>query len=127
MGGLTGLISLAGIILLCLRRFTIIRIRINSYWADFFIIILLFVQIALGLGGTFVTSQSPLDDYMALDHWAQGLVIFDPQAWHWIVEASMIHKLHILIGILIVLIFPFTKLMHMVVAPFGYMLDGLKK
>lgn len=127
MGSLTGLAALAGIILLCLRRFTNLRVRIDSRPADYFIVILLLAQIAIGLGGTYITSQSPLSDYMALDHWAQGLVIFEPDAWRWIAGASLVHKLHIIIGILILLIFPFTKLMHMIVAPVGYALEWLRR
>ena len=127
MGGLTGTVALAGIIVLCLRRFSNVRVRIDSRPADFFIVILLLLQIALGLGGTYVTTQSPLSSYMALDHWAQGLFIFEPDAWQWIAEANIIHKLHIVIGILILLIFPFTKLMHMIVAPIGYTLEWLRR
>lgn len=126
MGGLTGTVACIGIVLLCLRRFTNTRIRITSRPADFFIILLLLVQIILGLGGTYITAQSPLSSYMALDHWAQGIFIFQPDTWRWIAEASLVHKLHIIIGILILLIFPFTKLMHMMVAPVGYMLEWMK-
>ena len=123
MGGITGIVSLIGIAMLCMRRFTNLRVRVSSHPGDFFIVILLLVQIVLGLGGTYVTSHAPLDDYMALDHWAQGLFIFEPDAWRWIAEASLIHKLHIVVGICILLIFPFTKLMHMIVAPVRYMLE----
>ena len=43
-----------------------------------------------------------------------------------IVHASLPHKIHILLGFLLVIIFPFTKLMHMVALPVRYLIDYLK-
>lgn len=42
-------------------------------------------------------------------------------SWKYLTAASIIHKIHILLGFLIVMIFPFTKFMHMVALPVRYL------
>lgn len=120
MGGAAGLVAFAGIVLLFVRRFRNERVAAFSTAADRAVVTLILLQIATGLGGTMVTAVSPLESYLAIDHWAQGLVVFQPEAWKWLLDASVVHKIHILLGFLIVCIFPFTKLMHMVAAPILY-------
>ena len=121
MGGAAGIVALAGITLMMVRRFTNERVSVRSSFADKAIVVLIFVQILTGLLGTYVTSQSPLESYMTIDHWAQGLFIFKPDSWIHLLDTSLIHKIHILLGFLIVIVFPFTKLMHMVATPLQYL------
>ncbi|MDL2059662.1 respiratory nitrate reductase subunit gamma [Mesosutterella sp. AGMB02718] len=120
MGGAAGLVAFIGIALLFVRRFTNERVAAFSTAGDRIVVTLILLQIATGLGGTAVTAVSPLESYLAIDHWAQGLFIFRPQSWQWLLDTSVIHKIHILLGFLIVCIFPFTKLMHMVAVPILY-------
>lgn len=117
MGGLFGSIALLGIVLLMLRRFTNIRVKAKSSFADYFIVILIFFQVVTGLLGTTVTIQSPLESYMNIDHWAQSLFIFLPNSSDYLIDTNIIHKIHIVSGFIILIIFPFTKLMHMVAVP----------
>ena len=119
MGGAAGIV--AGITLMMIRRFSNERVSVRSSFADKAIVVLIFVQILTGLLGTYVTSQSPLEAYMTIDHWAQGLFIFKPDSWIHLLDTSLIHKIHILLGFLIVIVFPFTKLMHMVATPIQYL------
>ena len=121
MGGAAGIIALIGITLMMVRRFSNERGSVRSSFADKAIVVLIFVQILTGLLGTYVTSQSPLEAYMTIDHWAQGLFIFKPDSWIHLLDTSLIHKIHILLGFLIVIVFPFTKLMHMVATPLQYL------
>ena len=127
MGSISGIIALIGVTLLTIRRFTNRRVIATSKPQDFFIVALILFQIALGLWGTYITSHSPLENYMAMDHWAQGIAVLKPNSWLYIVDASIVYKLHIVNGFLILLIFPFTKLMHMVVVPINYLLDSIRK
>ena len=120
MGGAAGIVAFAGITLMMIRRFSNERVSVRSS-ADKAIVVLIFVQILTGLLGTYVTSQSPLEAYMTIDHWAQGLFIFKPDSWIHLLDTSLIHKIHILLGFLIVIVFPFTKLMHMVATPIQYL------
>ena len=58
---------------------------------------------------------------MTIEHWAQGLFICKPDSWIHLLDTSLIHNIHILLGFLIVIVFPFTKLMHMVATPIQYL------
>lgn len=120
MGSLSGLAALTGLTMLIIRRFADVRVRVNSSFQDYFIAILLWIQIVLGLLGTYHTAHAPLSDYLSLDEWAQGIVRFEPDAWKYIASAGWIYKLHIVNGFLIFILFPYTKLMHMVAAPVRY-------
>lgn len=127
MGSLSGIAALVGITILTLRRFTNIRVRATGQIQDYIIVALLLFQIALGLWGTYITTQSPLEDYMAMEHWAQGIAIFEPDSWKYIASQSWVYKLHIINGFLIFIIFPFTKLMHMVAVPVHFVIDSFRK
>lgn len=127
MGSLSGGVALIGVTMLAIRRFTNKRVRATGKLQDYMIVSLLLFQIALGLWGTYITTQSPLSDYMAMEHWAQGVAIFEPDSWRFIADQSWVYKLHIINGLLILLIFPFTKLMHMVMVPVNFTLDYFRK
>ena len=127
MGTGAGLITLVGICLLTLRRFTNSRIVANSHLGDYLFVVLIFLQIVTGLLGTVETVNSDLDHYMNLDRWAQGIFTFLPGASDYIVHASLPHKIHILLGFLLVIIFPFTKLMHMTAIPVRYLIDYFQR
>lgn len=127
MGSLSGIVALVGAAMLTIRRFTNKRVRATGKIQDYIIVSLLLLQIALGLWGTYITTQAPLEDYMAMEHWAQGVMVFEPDPWRYIADQSWIYKLHIANGFLIFIIFPFTKLMHMVMVPINYTLDYFRK
>lgn len=120
MGGMTGLVALIGIAMMAKRRFMNPAVVAKSSFADKFVVVLILVQIVTGLLGTIVTAFSPLESYLAIDHWAQGLFIFRPEPGTWLADTSFIHKLHMVLGFVIFCVFPFTKLMHMVVVPVKY-------
>jgi len=109
------------------RRFSNKRVWATSKIQDYVIVVLLLVQISLGLWCTYITTQSSLEDYMAMEYWAQGIFIFEPDSWKYIADADLIYKLHIVNGFLIFIIFPFTKLMHMIMVPVLYAIDHYRK
>ena len=127
MGSISGAAALVGITLLVVRRFSNKRVWATSKIQDYVIVVLLLVQISLGLWCTYITSQSSLEDYMAMEYWAQGIFIFEPDSWKYIADADLIYKLHIVNGFLIFIIFPFTKLMHMIMVPVLYAIDHFRK
>lgn len=126
MGALSGIVALIGITMLVMRRFMNKRVRATSKPQDYIIASLILLQILLGLWGTYITSQSPLETYMAMDHWAQGIAILEPDAWRYVADVDVIYKLHFVNGFLIFMIFPFTKLMHMIMVPINYALDHFR-
>ena len=127
MGSISGAAALVGITLLVVRRFSNKRGWATSKIQDYVIVVLLLVQISLGLWCTYITTQSSLEDYMAMEYWAQGIFIFEPDSWKYIADADLIYKIHIVNGFLIFIIFPFTKLMHMIMVPVQYAIDHFRK
>jgi nitrate reductase gamma subunit len=125
MGGAFGLTTFGGILMLLLRRFSVENVRKNSSTMDIAIVVLITFQILTGLLGTCETIRHDLDHYMNLDRWAQGLCVFLPDSWQYLTGATLVHQIHIFFGFLIVMIFPFTKLMHMVALPFRYLVEIL--
>lgn len=121
-GGIAGLMALAGGIILLHRRLTDPRIRANSTVADTGILILLVVQLVLGLG-TVLVSMGHLDgsEMMRFMYWAQGIAYFGPDPASHLVGASWLIKTHVLLGLTIFLLFPFTRLVHMISAPIRFL------
>lgn len=120
-GGVAGAMALVGGGMLFHRRWTDPRIRKTSSFADIAILALLLAQLVLGLGTIFVSLQHldghEMTTFMA---WAQGIVTFDANAADYIANAALIFKLHLFLGLTIFLIFPFTRLVHMLSVPIRY-------
>jgi len=112
-GGIAGLLGFVGVTLLLHRRLTEPRIRVNSKTSDIVLLVLLWLQLALGLA-TLPLSAQHLDGsmMMRLAGWAQRIVSFQAGAPEMLAEASWIFKAHMLLGMSIFLIFPFTRLVH---------------
>ncbi len=53
--------------------------------------------------------------------WAQGIFTFKANASAFVADASIIFKLHLVLGLTILLLFPFTRLVHMLSAPIRYL------
>ncbi len=53
--------------------------------------------------------------------WAQGVFTFDPAVSSYVADAHIIFKLHLVLGLTIFLVFPFTRLVHMLSAPVWYL------
>jgi nitrate reductase gamma subunit len=112
-GGLAGLLGFIGVTLLLHRRLTEPRIRINSKTSDIVLLVLLWLQLALGLA-TIPLSGQHLDGsmMMKLAGWAQLIVSFQPGAVELLAEAGFVFKLHMFLGMSIFVVFPFTRLVH---------------
>ncbi|MDO8771747.1 MAG: respiratory nitrate reductase subunit gamma [Burkholderiaceae bacterium] len=112
-GGIAGLLGFVGVTLLLHRRLSEPRIRVNSKTSDIVLLILLWLQLALGLA-TIPLSAQHLDGsmMMKLAGWAQSIVTFQTGAPALLAEAGWIFKMHMFLGMSIFLIFPFTRLVH---------------
>jgi nitrate reductase gamma subunit len=122
VGGIAGVFCLVGLLLLLHRRLFDARIRRNSSLADIGVLVILLVQLLLGLG-TIAVSARHLDgaEMVKLMEWAQHIVTFRPGAADYVMDAAPIFKAHIFLGMTIFLIFPFTRLVHMLSAPIWYL------
>ncbi len=112
-GGLFGVLGFIGITLLLHRRLFEPRIRATSKTSDIVLLLLLWLQFALGLA-TIPLSAQHLDGSMMLKlaEWAQRIVTFRGGAAELLLEAGWVFKAHMFLGMSIFLIFPFTRLVH---------------
>ena len=120
-GGIAGVMAIIGATLLVHRRLFDARVRAASSASDTLIIVLLWLQLALGLA-TIPVSMQHLDGHemVTFMSWAQGIFTFNTDAASYISGASIIFKLHLFLGLTILLIFPFTRLVHMLSVPVRY-------
>ena len=121
LGGIFGLVCLAGILILVYRRTTDARVRRTGSKMDMFILYLLFAQLLTGLY-TITVSMHHTDGSVMLQitAWAQSLVTFQPDAADTILDIPWPYKTHMFLGMVMFLIFPFTRLVHIWSVPYGY-------
>jgi len=121
-GGAAGALCLVGGCLLLHRRLFDPRIRATSSFGDSAILILLMAQLALGLA-TIPVSLEHRDgaEMVKFMSWAQSIFTFRAGAADFVAEAHWIFKAHIALGLTILLVFPFTRLVHMLSAPIWYL------
>jgi nitrate reductase gamma subunit len=112
-GGIAGLLAFIGVTMLLHRRLTEPRIRATSKTSDIVLLVLLWLQLALGLA-TIPLSAQHLDGsmMMVLAEWGQRIVTFRGGAAELLIGAGWIFKMHMFLGMSIFLIFPFTRLVH---------------
>ena len=121
-GGIAGVMCLAGGLMLLHRRLFDPRIRTTSSFGDIAILVLLMTQLILGLA-TIPISAGHLDGHEMLKFmtWAQGVFTFQPGIADLIADVHPIFKAHLVLGMTILLVFPFTRLVHMLSAPIWYL------
>jgi len=112
-GGVAGVLCFVGLTLLLHRRIFDPRIRLTSHRTDLAILVILWVQLVIGLA-TLPTSLHHVKDpqtMLILANYLQGIATFRPDAsllvgieWHYL--------LHMVLGMTIFMLFPFTRLVH---------------
>jgi nitrate reductase gamma subunit len=120
-GGIAGVMALVGATLLIHRRLFDPRIRKTSSFTDIAILLLLYAQLLLGVF-TIPVSLQHVDggEMVKFMSWAQGIFTLQAGAADFIADAHPIFKLHLFLGLTILLLFPFTRLVHMLSAPVRY-------
>ena len=112
-GGVMGLLCLVGLLMLLVRRLSNARVAARSTFKDKLVLLWILLTLLLGLSSIFV-SASHMDGHMMvlLMTWAQHVVTFRGDAAGFIVDAPLIFKLHLFMGMSLFVIFPFTRLVH---------------
>jgi nitrate reductase gamma subunit len=112
-GGIFGVMCLVGLLMLIVRRFAVPRIRATTRTMDWVVLWLLLAQLALGLASIPV-SAGHLDggEMVKLMTWAQHIVTFQGDAASYVADAAPVFKLHLVLGLTIFLVFPFSRLVH---------------
>ncbi|UTP38443.1 respiratory nitrate reductase subunit gamma [Phenylobacterium sp. LH3H17] len=121
-GGVAGVLCLVGGLMLLHRRLFDPRIRATSSFGDTAILVLLMTQLILGLA-TIPVSMGHLDggEMLKFMTWAQGVFTFQPGIADLVADVHPIFKAHLVVGMTILLVFPFTRLVHMLSAPVWYL------
>ncbi len=122
-GGFFGILCLVGLVMLIKRRLNNPRVRATSSTSDIMILFVLLVQLVLGLL-TIVASTQHLDGsvMVMLGEWAQSIVTLQPvKAASAIAPVGIVYKLHVFLGVTLFVLFPFTRLVHIVSAPVWYL------
>ena len=121
-GGVCVAMTLVGGLLLLKRRLFNPRIRATSSTADILILSLLMIQCILGLL-TIPFSAQHMDgsEMMKLVGWAQAVVTFHGGASQHLDGVAYIFRIHLVLGMTLFLLFPFTRLVHVWSAPIEYL------
>jgi nitrate reductase gamma subunit len=112
-GGVMGSMCLVGLLILLVRRLGNDRLRANSTLGDKVVLLWILGTLLLGLY-SIVVSAGHMDGHMMtlLMGWAQHVVTFRAGAADLIVAAPLVFKLHLVMGMSLFVIFPFTRLVH---------------
>lgn len=112
-GGLAGLLCFAGVAILLHRRLSEPRIRATSKPMDIFIMLWILATLLLGLVSILFSLQHSEGGVMLLlAGWAQHIVTFRAGAADFLVSVPIVYKIHLLFGMTLFVLFPFSRLVH---------------
>lgn len=122
LGGACGVMTLVGGAGLLIRRLFNPRIRATSSTADILILSILLIQCCLGLTTIPFSAQHPDgSEMLKLVDWAQAVVTFHGGASAHLDGVAWVYRVHLVLGMTIFLLFPFTRLVHVWSAPVEYL------
>ncbi|OEG00059.1 respiratory nitrate reductase subunit gamma [Vulcanibacillus modesticaldus] len=120
-GGLAGIITLIGIIILLFRRISDSRVIATSSFNDTLIAVLLLVEIGMGVYNTlgFNLFVGGFDYRETIAPWIRGLFILKPNPLL-MKDVPLFFKLHTIFAFAIFGLWPFTRLVHVWSLPLEY-------
>ncbi|MBS1157268.1 MAG: nitrate reductase gamma chain [Proteobacteria bacterium] len=112
-GALLGVLCLVGLVILLHRRFTEPRIAAVTSFGDKLVMLWILATLVLGLISIF-SSIGHLDGHVMvlLGSWAQHIVTFRGNAADQLVNIPWIYRAHMVMGMTLFVIFPFSRLVH---------------
>ncbi|MBM3597946.1 MAG: respiratory nitrate reductase subunit gamma [Alphaproteobacteria bacterium] len=120
-GGIAGVACFIGLTMLLHRRLFDARIRATSSVMDVAVLIVLWVQLVLGLITLpYSLQHSDGSVMLLLSEWAQRIVTLQGGAAELVAGLDWPYRLHLVLGITIFVLFPFSRLVHIWSAPVGY-------
>jgi nitrate reductase gamma subunit len=113
VGAVLGLVCLVGLVLLIHRRWTEARIAATTHFSDWLTLIWILIVLSLGLISIFTSAQHSDGEVMVmLGEWAQRIVTLRAGAAEVIAGVPLIYQVHMVLGMTLFLLFPFTRLVH---------------
>lgn len=120
-GGIFAVICFIGMTMLIHRRLFDARIRKTSKRTDIFILLFIYAQLILGIVGIPVSYANLGGSHMlVMAEWARSVLLLGAEPYL-LDEVPWIYKVHILAGMTMFLIAPFTRLVHVWSAPVWYL------
>lgn len=123
-GSVFGTLCLIGGAILLARRFFNRRIRATSRFMDIFVLVWLMGTLVLGLTTIPVSvghaNHDNAEVMLALAEWVKSILTLDPRP-ELLAGVDPIYRTHLFFGMTVFLIFPFTRLVHILTAPFTYL------
>lgn len=112
-GAVLGVICLIGLLLLIHRRWSEIRIMHNTTASDWVTLLWILLVLIVGLATLFTSVQHTDGAVMVqLGEWSQRIVTFRGGAVGAMQGVPGVYRLHMVLGMTLFLIFPFTRLVH---------------
>jgi nitrate reductase gamma subunit len=114
------LITILGLALLIIRRLTNVRVLAVTSVMDWILLAVLLVQVCLGFWvALFYRWGSDWYLHTAVP-WLVSLFTLSPKI-DFVTALPWVVKLHMLMGFVVILLFPFTRLVHLVTLPLSYL------
>jgi nitrate reductase gamma subunit len=112
-GGTSGAVAILGLSILLHRRLADPRIRRNSRVWDIVVVMMLWLQLALGLA-TVPLSARHMGGAMfeVMVAYVKGIVTFQGGVADLLIGTPWVYRLHIFLGFTIFLVSPFTRMVH---------------
>lgn len=121
-GGIAGAVCFIGLTLLLHRRLFDARVRRTSTYMDLAVLIILWVQLCIGLLTLpFSFAHTDGSVMLRLSAWAQGILSVQPVDARTLQGLDWPYLVHLVLGMTIFLIFPFSRLVHVWSAPVWYL------
>jgi nitrate reductase gamma subunit len=119
LGTLAGTAALAGLAILIYRRRTVGPVFSATTGNDKLMYAVLTLVIALGLSATNLASGG-YDYRQTVSPWFRSIFYLQPRATY-MTDVPILFQLHALSALALFTIWPFTRLVHMLTAPIGYL------
>lgn len=119
-GKVLGIMALVGAGAMFYRRVASSKVRMVTTPADWVVLVLLITQVALGLMIAFMYRWGATWYLHTVTPWVASLATFQP-APQYVASLPWIPKLHFLNATLLIAVFPFGRLVHMVSFPVTYL------
>lgn len=122
MGGIAGVLALVGMFVLTYRRFTNKRVFAMSSLSDLIVNLSLLTEMLLGMASSFIAGPlNPSFNYRtSIAIWFRQIWVLQPD-WHLMLNVPTLFKIHVFVGFLIFMFFPYTRLIHAIALPYQYL------
>ncbi|MCD0449861.1 respiratory nitrate reductase subunit gamma [Actinocorallia sp. API 0066] len=122
LGTIAGVLTISGMAILIYRRRTVGPVFIATTRNDKLMYLVLAVTILLGLGATFLANVAAggYDYRHTVSPWFRSVFLLRPDA-QLMAHVPVLYQAHALSAMTLFVIWPFTRLVHVLTAPVGYL------